>query len=119
MGTLRMDKIRDGDAVVVRVAGHLDLGTRGWLADFVDGVLGPDLWLVVDLRGVTLCDAAAMSTLIGIADGRRARGGWLRLAAPGDVVARAFGVVAFGQFVSVYASVAAAVAGDETERIKD
>jgi len=119
LGTLRMDKARDGHAVVIRVAGHLDLGTRGWLADFVDGALGPELWLVVDLRGVALCDAAAMSTLISIAEARRSRGGWLRLAAPGDIVARAFEVVAFGQFVPIYASVVAAVAGDETERIKN
>jgi anti-sigma B factor antagonist len=116
---LHIEAGRAGDTIVLRVVGCLDLGTRGWLADFVDGVLPGSAKVVVDLGGVALCDAASMSTLIGIADVCRARGGWLRLAAPTGLVARVFAVVAFGKTVPVYATVAAAVAGDELQRIKD
>ena len=110
---------RAGDTVVLHITGCLDLRTRGRLADFVEGVLPDDGKVVLDLGEVTLCDATSMSTLINIAGRCRARGGWLRIAAPAGIVAHAFAVVGFGQAVPVYATAAAAVAGDETGRIKD
>lgn len=119
MGTLQMSVSRAGRVRVVAAAGCLDVNTRGWLADFVEGVLDAAAEIVVDLSEVRLCDAASMATLVRIAERCAGHGGWLRLAAPKGQVARAFAIIAFGQDVPTYATVLGAVAGDETERVKD
>ena len=82
MGTLQMSVSRAGRVRVVAAAGCLDVNTRGWLADFVEGVLDAAAEIVVDLSEVRLCDAASMATLVRIAERCAGHGGWLRLAAP-------------------------------------
>lgn len=119
MGTLQIDTSRAGRVRVVVAAGCLDFSTRGRLAEVVQDVLDTAAEVVIDLSDVRLCDAASMTTLVRIAGWCADRGGWLRLAAPRGQVARAFAIIAFGQDVPTYATVEAAVAGDETQRVKD
>jgi anti-anti-sigma factor len=119
MATLQINLNRAGRALVIGAAGDLDFGTRDWLADFVEGALDGAARVVIDLHEVRLCDASSMTMLIRIAARCAQRGGWLRLAAPTELVARAFSIVDLGQAVPIYATVRGAVAGDESERIKD
>jgi stage II sporulation protein AA (anti-sigma F factor antagonist) len=120
MSQLQLEVARAGGVLVVRVAGDLDLCSAGWLTELLEGVLGPaDPRAVLDLAELRFCDAAAMTTLLRAAAWCRDHGGWLRLAAPAGMVAHAFAVVAFGAAVPTYATVAAAVAGDDARRVKD
>jgi anti-sigma B factor antagonist len=119
MATLQINVSRDGQVLVVSPTDYLDCGNRRLLAEFVEGLLHVTARVVIDLRGVLLCDAASMATLVHIAERCAARGGWLRLAAPGGQVARAFAIIAFGEDVPTYATVAGAVVGDDSQRIKD
>jgi len=117
--TLQFYPRYDGAVLIVSVVGDLSIDTRSWLADFVEGMLGTGACVVVDLSDVRLCDATSMTMLILIADRCRDRGGWLRLTGVHDLVARAFAIVAFGRVVPIYATVEAAVTGNEADRIKD
>jgi anti-anti-sigma factor len=118
LSSLNFHTARHGSVLVITVEGDLHFGTRSWLADFMDGTMDAGARVVVDLDGVSLCDATSMTMLLVMADMCRTRGGWLRLTGVGGLVGRAFAVVSLGQAVPVYATLAAAIAGDERERIK-
>jgi anti-anti-sigma factor len=119
LNSLNFQAARHGPVLVITVEGDLHLGTRSWLADFMEGTMDAEPRVVVDLDGVYLCDATSMTMLLAMAETCRGRGGWLRLTGVWGLVGRAFAIVSLGRAVPVYATLAAALAGDERERIKD
>ena len=82
---------RTGDGyTIAALSGELGVACSPALREQLLGVLRPRASrLVIDLSGVTFCDASGLAVLVGA--GRRARvlGGVLRLAAPAPVVVAA------------------------------
>ena len=104
------------DPVVVTLVGDLDLHSadqlRASLTDLVDRAVTK---IVVDLGKVGFCDSVGLSAFV---DGHRrchAAGGYLRLAAATPFLLRILAVVGLLGPVSLYNTVAAASAGDETQ----
>jgi anti-anti-sigma factor len=75
--------------------------------------------LVLDLSGITLCDASGLAVLVGTSRRARLRGGSLSLAAlspPADALLHATGL---DQHLEVFATVDAAVASVAGPRVLD
>jgi anti-sigma B factor antagonist len=68
-----IDVAADGDELVARVSGELDLSARPYVTETVAAKLrdGGIERLVVDLAGVTFCDSSGLGALLDI---RRAAG---------------------------------------------
>lgn len=102
------------DCRIVVVTGVVDFGTIGRLESYICSLADAGhTRLVLDLSGVRLCDAVAMGRLVRTSGYCLQLGGWLHLAAPTGMVALAFGIVSFGRNLPIYATVAAAAAGDD------
>ena len=90
--TLRFTRV--GGWVVLQLDGELDARTcpalRDALVDTVDGQ--GNLFVVVDLSGVTFIDSAGIGVLVGANRRLRARGGELRISNPCGTIAKAFEV---------------------------
>lgn len=70
-GSLEVEVRSDDTAHVVRVAGELDLETRGQLETALDGLAKPPLIVVLDFSGLTFVDSTGLKTLLN--EHRRAR----------------------------------------------
>ena len=66
--------------------------------------------VVVDVSGIGFCDSTGLSALVIGHNRARADGGWLRLAAPSDFLGRLLDTVGLTPRLSVYATVADAMA---------
>lgn len=95
---------------VATISGDLDIARVPVLREQLHGVLGPDASrIVIDLSGVTFCDASGLAVLVGV--GRRARllDGVLCLVAPAPPVAKVLRLTGLGLHFQIFATVPAAV----------
>jgi len=100
-------------AVVVMLAGQLDVDAVGALQDTVDALLERKITrLVVDLGRLDFCDSTGLSVLVVAHHACRADGGWIRLAAPNAFLVRVLGVVGVLGRLPAYETVEGALAGD-------
>jgi anti-anti-sigma factor len=100
-----------GGHTIAALTGELDIASAAALREQLLGLLRPNAArLVIDLSGVSYCDASGLAVLVGT--GRRAEllGGVLRLAAPGPLVGSALRVMGLHRRFDVFPSVSAAVA---------
>jgi anti-sigma B factor antagonist len=100
---------RDGYTIAT-ISGDLDIACVPVLREQILGLLGPRAnRIVVDLSGVTFCDASGLAVLIGA--GRRAwlLGGALRLAAPAPAVTAVLRLTGLDVYFEIFDTVAAAV----------
>jgi anti-anti-sigma factor len=100
-----------GEYTVAALTGELDIACAATLRDQLLGLLSPgSVRLVVDLAGVSYCDASGLSVLV--VTGRRAEllGGVLRLAAAAPAIASALRALGLHRRFDVFASVQAATA---------
>lgn len=75
--------------VVVKLSGDLDIATTPALRERLTALLHPGMrLLVLDLSGVSFCDAAGLAVLIGTKRRAASLGIILRLAAPGAQVTK-------------------------------
>jgi len=76
--------VRDQDGyTITAISGDLDIARVPAVREQLLGILGPHLSrIVVDLAGVTFCDASGLAVLIGASRRAWLLGGVLRLAAP-------------------------------------
>jgi anti-anti-sigma factor len=106
----------DHDAVVVTLHGDLDLHSADQLRSSLTGLIDRAVAkIVVNCAEVAFCDSVGLSAFV---DGHyrcRAAGGYLRLAAATPFLQRILAVVGLLGPVSLYNTVAAACAGDETQ----
>lgn len=70
-GSLEVEVRSDDTAHVVRVAGELDLDTRGQLEEALGGLVKPPLIVVLDFAGLAFIDSTGLKTLLN--EHRRAR----------------------------------------------
>ena len=100
-------------AVVVMLAGHLDVDAVSALQETVDALLERRITrIVVDLGRLEFCDSTGLSALVVAQHACLADGGWVRLAAPNAFLLRVLGVVGVLGRLPAYATVAGALAGD-------
>jgi anti-anti-sigma factor len=99
------------DTVVVALRGNLDIDTALVLSTTLDQVLDQPLpQVVVDLSGVAFCDSTGLSGFVVGHNRAAAAGGWLRLAAPSDWMARLLDTVGLTGRLGVFPTVADALA---------
>jgi anti-sigma B factor antagonist len=80
---------RTGATTVLRLAGELDMTTAPCLRSRLDDLISAGRsQILVDLRELTFCDSAGLTTLIQGDRHCTAAGGWLRLTGPSGHVAR-------------------------------
>jgi anti-sigma B factor antagonist len=95
---------------VVAISGDLDIARVPALREQLLALLGPHASrIVIDLSGVTFCDASGLAVLVGV--GRRARllDGVLRLVAPAPPVATVLRLTGLGPHFQIFTTVSAAV----------
>lgn len=95
---------------VATISGDLDIACVPVLREQLLGVLGPRASrIVIDLSGVTFCDASGLALLVGV--GRRARllDGVLRLAAPAPPVATVLRLTGLDLHFQTFATLPAAI----------
>ncbi len=100
-----------GEYAIAALTGELDIACAAPLREQLLSLLRlRAARLVIDLSGVSYCDASGMAVLVGT--GRRAEllGGMLRLAAPRPAVASALRVIGLHRRFDIFPSVSAAVA---------
>ncbi|GGP10756.1 STAS domain-containing protein [Nonomuraea glycinis] len=109
---LRLARHALGDAVVVAVAGELDLFTAPFLRDEVrDAIKQDSARLVLDLQQLSFMDSSGLSVLIEAWRLATSEGGGVSLAAPQAPVARILRTTGLDRRIKVYSDVDSAVGG--------
>jgi anti-anti-sigma factor len=98
-----------GGYTIAALAGELDVACAGTLREQFLGLLRSHSRLVIDLSGVSYCDASGLAVLVGT--GRRAEllGGVVRLAAPRPAVDSALRAMGLHRRFDIFSSVSAAI----------
>ena len=101
-----------GGHTVLTVTGELDIATTAALRDRIVGALkattGP---VIIDLSGVSFCDATGLALLVGAQRRARLSGCTVVLAGPGRTVSKLLRITGLNRAFTIYPSVAAARLG--------
>ncbi|SRR6266536_169248 len=96
----------DGDVAVVVLSGELDIASSDILREhLVSLVDGGRTRVVVDLQRLAFCDSTGLSTFVKASHGCVEQGGYLRLAAPNNHVARVLSIVGLLDLFPTYQTV--------------
>jgi anti-sigma B factor antagonist len=101
-----------GGITIAELAGELDAGSAPALREQLLSLLRPgSSQLVLDLSGVSNCDASGLAVLVNT--GRRARllGGFLRLAAVSPQAGQVLAITGLHRHLATFPTVAAAATG--------
>jgi anti-sigma B factor antagonist len=110
---------RDGLSVTA-ISGDLDIARVPVLREQLLELLGPHAsQLVIDLSGVTFCDASGLDVLVGVDRRARLLDGGLRLAAPPSPVVTVLRLTGLDRHLQVFDSVAAAVRASAAAGTRD
>jgi anti-anti-sigma factor len=95
---------------IARLEGELDIATTPALRERLLGVLGLGVrLLIIDLSGVSFCDAAGLAALIGTQRRARARGITVRLAAPRPQLTKLLRITGLDRSLTICATLADAL----------
>jgi anti-sigma B factor antagonist len=95
--------------LVATISGELDIACVPTLREQLLGLLGPHASrIVIDLSGVTFCDASGLAVLVGTSRRAWLLGGVLRLAAPAPPVVSVLRLTGLDSHFEVFATVSAA-----------
>ena len=95
---------------IATISGDLDIAHVPVLREQLLGVLRPHASrIVIDLSGVTFCDASGLAVLVGVERRARLLGGGLRLAAPARPVATVLRLTGLDLHFQIFATVLAAI----------
>lgn len=101
-----------GGHTVLTVNGELDIATTAALRDRIVGALkattGP---VIIDLSGVSFCDATGLALLVGARRRARLSGCTVVLAGPDRTVSKLLRITGLDRAFTIYPSVAAARLG--------
>ncbi len=101
---------RDG-IIVAELAGELDISSAPALREQLLGLLRQgSSRLIIDLSGVTFCDASGLAVLVGAGHRARLLGGFLRLAAVSSPADRILHLTGLSQHLPSFPTVSAAAA---------
>lgn len=95
---------------VVTISGELDIASAPALRERLLDLLRPDASrLVIELSGVTFCDASGLAVLVGASRRASLLGGVLRLAAPASLVATVLRLTGLDSRFEIFASAPEAI----------
>ncbi len=95
---------------VATISGDVDIAYVPVLREELLGVLGPHASrMIIDLSGVTFCDASGLAVLVGVDRRARLLDGVLRLAAPAPPVAAVLRLTGLDSHFQIFATVRAAI----------
>lgn len=95
---------------VATISGDLDIACVPVLREQLLGVLGPHAnRMIIDMSGVTFCDASGLAVLVGVDRRARLLDGVLRLAAPAPPVATVLHLTGLDSHFQVFATLWAAI----------
>ncbi|MDX6521967.1 MAG: hypothetical protein QOG02_1521 [Gaiellales bacterium] len=97
--TIDVRSIAGDGAVVIALAGELDLATADQLRDALERAGEGGKTVRVDARQVTLLDSTSLGVLLFFARRLRDRGGWLELIYATPSVAKTLEVAAIGRAI--------------------
>jgi anti-anti-sigma factor len=105
---------RGSGFTVAILSGDLDIVSVPVLREQLLGLLGVHAsQLVIDLSGVSFCDASGLAVLVGTARRAGLLGGVLRLAAPAPSVAAALRIGGLDRYFDIFPDVSAAIANSQ------
>ena len=91
----------NGEAIVLRLAGELDMSTAPELLDQVVALVAAGTSrVVVDLAALTFCDSAGLTSFVRADRRCAAAGGWLRLTGAHGHVARVIEISGLGEVLT-------------------
>jgi anti-sigma B factor antagonist len=103
---------RAGGITIAELTGELDVATAQGLREELLSLLRPgSSQLVIDLSGVSFCDASGLAVLINIAHRAELLGGFLRLAAVSPQVARVLNITGLDRHLASFPTASAAATG--------
>lgn len=109
---LTTDETANGECVVLKLTGELDLDTAPILYSRLEEIVGSGRWrIVVDASELAFCDSTGLSAILAAHQACDSAGGFLRLAAPDDLLVRLLAVVGLQATIAVYPTVGSAVDG--------
>jgi anti-anti-sigma factor len=106
--------------IIVTISGEIDIARAPVLREHLLGLLRPGASrLVIDLSGVTFCDASGLAVLVGVARRAGLLGGVLRLAAPASLVSTVLRLTAVDSRFEIFAAVPEAIAVPAHPGVRD
>lgn len=110
MDLLTLAHRREQDSIVITVTGELDLCTARLHHDELLALCTSEgVRVVLELAGLTFCDAAGLSLLLQARDQVAATGGDTALAAPPRAVTRVLGLAGLTSAFAMFSSTSVAV----------
>ena len=104
--------------IITAISGDLDIACVPAVREQLLGTLGPHASrMVVDLSGVTFCDASGLAVLIGASRRAWLLGGVLRLAAPAPPVAAVLRLTGLDLQFEIFATAPAAISAPVRPRV--
>jgi anti-sigma B factor antagonist len=102
---------QENGVTVIEVTGDLDVYTSGRLREAVIyAVHGGRYHLVIDLEGVTFCDAAGMGALVGALRRVRYHDGGFAVVCTGELILKHFRIAGLVKVLNIHGTAEAAVA---------
>ncbi|MCO6005431.1 STAS domain-containing protein [Actinoallomurus purpureus] len=97
---------------VIAVRGELDIATTPAVRDRILTILDDTTTpLVIDLSGVSFCDASGLAMLIGTQRRARSKGVTIALAAPRPIVRKMLRITGLDRAFAIHSTLASAQAG--------
>jgi anti-anti-sigma factor len=116
---VRSVRRKDGYTIVT-ISGEIDIARTPVLREQLLGLLRPGASrLVVDLSGVTFCDASGLAVLVGIARRAGLLDGILRLAAPTPLMSTVLRLTGLDSRFEIFATVPEAIGAPVREGVRD
>jgi anti-anti-sigma factor len=105
---------------VVTISGEIDIASAPLLREQLLGLLRPGASrLVVDLSGVTFCDASGLAVLVGASRRAGLLGGVLRLAAPAPLMSTILRLAGLDSRFEIFATVPEAIGAPPHPEVRD
>jgi anti-sigma B factor antagonist len=114
-------RIRSQDGyTVATIGGDLDIATApAFREQLLDVLRSHGSRIVIDLSGVTFCDASGLAVLVGARRRARLLGGMLRLAAPAPSVVTVLHLTGLDVMFDVFPTVSEAVSAPDQPDARD
>ena len=110
---------KDGYTIVT-IGGEIDIARTPVLREELLGLLRPGASrLIVDLSGVTFCDASGLAVLVGVARRAGLLGGSLRLAAPAPLISTVLRLTGLDSRFEIFATVPEAIGARAHRGVRD
>ena len=100
--TLSIDRAREGDRLVLRLRGELDMSTAAVAIDAATAAVSEAASVVVDLRGLTFIDSSGLNALVRIRRlTREPDGPPVALRAPSDAIRKVLDITGLATYLEI------------------